>query len=342
MMAELVVKQIGATTARVSEIGFGGGSIGNLYRCVPDDEAAATVTTALDHGIRYFDTAPRYGHGLSERRLGDLLPPEACLSTKVGRILTPIKRPPPGTVRHGFVDADPFEEHFDYTYDGVMRSFEDSLTRLKRDHVEIVYAHDIGRLTHGAEADRHFRDFMNGGLKALQALKADGRVSAIGLGVNEEAVCLDVLADGDLDVILLAGRYTLLEQAPLERLLPQCVARHVSIVLGGPYNSGILIQGVRNGPAHYDYGPAPDEIVTRVARIEEICEAHGIAMAAAALQFPLAHPAVACVIPGMDRPSNVTTNLAYYRTPIPSAFWDDMRSAKLLAVSAPVPMSALV
>jgi D-threo-aldose 1-dehydrogenase len=336
-MTGFALNRVGRTSVKVSEIGFGGGSIGNLYRPVADGEAAETIATALDLGIGYFDTAPRYGHGLSERRLGNLLPPEAVVSSKVGRVLTSIDRPPPGTVRHGFVDGDPFEEHFDYTYDGVMRSFEASVARLRRDCIDILYAHDIGGLTHGTEAERHFRDFMSGGLMAMQVLKDEGRVKAIGLGVNEEAVCHDVLEGGDIDVFLLAGRYTLLEQGPLETLLPRCVARNVSIVIGGPYNSGILIQGVRNGVANYDYGPAPADIVAKVAKIEDVCHAHGVPLAAAALQFPLAHPAVVSVIPGMDKPANVGANLAYYRTRIPVAFWDDMRGAKLLASSTPVP-----
>ncbi|MDV6330982.1 aldo/keto reductase [Asticcacaulis sp. 201] len=339
-MTHIPANRIGVTQATISEIGFGGGGIGNLYRAVSDDDAEATVQCALDLGIRYFDTAPRYGHGLSERRLGAFLPDDVVISTKVGRRLTPIARPPMGTLRHGFMDADPFEEHFDYSYDGVMRAFDASLERLKRDRVDIIYAHDIGALTHGEAAPRHFREFIDGGLKAMHALKAAGRVNAIGLGVNEEAVCHEVLDHADIDVVLLAGRYTLLEQAPANSLLPRCVSRNVSIVLGGPYNSGILIKGVGNGPANYDYGPAPAEIVARVARIEDICRAHGVPMAAAALQFPLAHPSVVSVIPGMGRPDTVTSNLAYYRTQIPSSLWTDLRLAGLIEPSAPTPTVA--
>ncbi|GGZ28161.1 aldo/keto reductase [Asticcacaulis endophyticus] len=329
---------IGRTSVRVPALGFGAAAIGNLYRPLGDEAASACVTKALEAGIRYFDTAPRYGHGLSERRLGAVLPHDVIVSTKVGRVLTPIAPPPSGTQRHGFVDGDPFEEHFDYSYDGVMRSFESSLTRLKRDHIDILLAHDLGQLTHGDDHDYHLKAFLSGGLKAMQTLKSEGRIGAIGLGVNETEICDNVLDHADLDAILLAGRYTLLEQAPLEAFLPRCVARNVSIILGGPFNSGILITGVGNGHTpFYDYAPAPPEIIARVHRIEAICADHHVPLAAAALQFPLAHPAVASVIPGMATPDEVRSNAALFHHPIPPALWDDLKTGGLIPSAAPTP-----
>ncbi|OYW80955.1 MAG: pyridoxal 4-dehydrogenase [Asticcacaulis sp. 32-58-5] len=329
---------VGKTGVRVPALGFGAAAIGNLYRPLSDQAARACVTAALDASIAYFDTAPRYGHGLSERRLGMTLPTNAVISTKVGRVLSPITPPPPGTERHGFVDGDPFEEHFDYSYDGVMRSFETSLLRLKRERIDILLAHDLGRLTHGPDHDHHLKAFLEGGLKALQTLKAEGRIGAIGLGVNETAICDQVLDHADVDAILLAGRYTLLEQNPLDAFLPRCVARNVSIILGGPFNSGILISGVKGDQVpFYDYAPAPSEIINRVRRIEEVCADHGVPLAAAALQFPLAHPAVVSVIPGMATPDEVRSNTALFNHPIAPAVWDDLKTAGLIPAAAPTP-----
>ena len=329
---------IGHTGVHLSPLGFGAAAIGNLYRALSDEAATACVDAALAAGIHYFDTAPRYGHGLSERRLGMALPADAVISTKVGRVLSPITPPPVGTERHGFVDGDPFEEHFDYSYDGVMRSFESSLSRLKRDHIDILLAHDLGRLTHGDDHDQHLKAFLNGGLRAMQTLKSEGRIRAIGLGVNETAICDQVLDHADVDVILLAGRYTLLEQAPAEAFLPRCVARGVAIILGGPYNSGILISGARGEKVpFYDYAPASPDIIARVRRIEDICNAHHVPLAAAALQFPLAHPAVVSVIPGMATPDEVRANAALFDHRIPAALWDDLKTGGLIGSDAPTP-----
>jgi len=342
-MTILPTKSLGRTAVQVSVLGYGAASLGNLYRTQTDEGAAASVQAALAAGITYFDTAPRYGHGMSERRLGASLPADAVISTKVGRILTPIDPPPPNTTRHGFVDGDPFEEHFDYSYDGIMRSFEASLKRLKRERIDILLAHDIGRLTHAEAHDTLFAQFLTGGLKAMQALKAQGLVQAIGLGVNEAGVCNEVLDHADMDAFLLAGRYTLLEQGPLDQFLPRCVERGASIILGGPFNSGILIDGVRDGapPPMYDYAPAPAPVVARVKALQTVCAAHGVPLAAAAMQFPLAHPAVASTIPGMGRPERVQQNLDLLRFPIPADLWADMKAQGLLHPAAPVPDAVL-
>lgn len=325
-------------------LAFGAASIGNLYRAVPHDQARAVVARAWDAGVRYFDTAPHYGFGLSEKRLGAALAeldPEqtAIISTKVGRRLDPRPDADLSAVRQAFVTPEPYESVFDYSYDAVMRSHEDSLKRLRRERVDILYAHDIGSFAHGDDHPPLFAEFLEGGYRAMCELRASGAVSAIGLGVNEVAVCEEMLAAGDVDLLMLAGRYTLLEQDPLDRLLPLCAERGVRLVIAGPYNSGILAKGVRGGSVpNFNYEPAPAAIVARVGRIEDVCAAHGVPLAAAALQFPLAHPQVAAVVPGMGTVAQVDDALTLIRHPIPAAFWSDLRTAGLIRPDAPVPV----
>lgn len=309
------------------KLGFGSAAIGNLYRPVTEGDARAVVEAAWAAGLRYFDTAPHYGFGLSERRLGDALAAldpngTAVISTKVGRRLDSVPDADLGSVRQGFVSPEPFESVFDYGYDAVMQSFEDSLKRLRRDRIDILLAHDIGRYAHGDAHAAQMRSFLDGGLRAMHELRDGGAVQAIGLGVNETAVCEEVLQHTDLDVILLAGRYTLLEQSPLHSLFPLCDSRGVRIVAGAPFNSGILARGVRGGsPANYEYGAPPAAVVEKVGRIEDICADFGVPLAAAALQFPLRHPVVEAVVPGVASPAelNATTTLA--ATPVPENFW---------------------
>ncbi len=328
----LPVRRLGRTAVEVTTLGFGAAALGNLYRAVSDEAARQTVQAALDGGIRYIDTAPHYGQGLSERRVGAMVPAATVLSTKVGRVLKPIPAPPPGTERHGFVDGDPYEPHYDYGYDGIRRGFEDSLGRLGRDRVDILLVHDLGAATHGDGNAAHMKAFLDGGYRALAELKAAGRIRAIGLGVNEWQVCDAVLRHADLDVVLLAGRYTLLEQSPLDHFLPLCQARGVALVIGGPYNSGVL-----TGGAHYNYAAVPQAVAARVRALEAACAAHKVPLAAAALQFPLAHPSVASVIPGMASPAEVAGNLERLAVAVPAALWDDLKSQGLLHEAAPVP-----
>lgn len=329
-------RKLGSTPVEVTALGFGAAALGNLYRAIPDTTAQACLDAALDAGIGYIDTAPHYGQGLSERRIGQA-PGPYTLSSKVGRVLTPVAPSPAGTERHGFIDGDPFEPHFDYSYDGGMRSFEGSLKRLNREHIDILLAHDLGRQTHGADAPAHMKAFLDGGYKAMRDLKDQGLVSAIGLGVNEWQVCEEIMANADLDAILLAGRYTLLEQGALESFLPLCETRGVSVIVGGPFNSGIL-----TGGDHYDYGQVPAEICDRVTRLKAVCAAHDVPLAAAALQFPLAHPAVACVIPGMADAAEVAANIALFARDIPSALWDDLKTEGLLHDRAPLPKARVL
>jgi D-threo-aldose 1-dehydrogenase len=324
------------TLARLPRLGFGGASVGNLYAPVSDTAARAVIDAALAAGLRYFDTAPHYGFGLSETRLGEALAGrDVMISTKIGRRLEPITTSQ--RERHGFVDAAPFEPVFDYTRDGVMRSFEDSLRRLKRDRIDVLLAHDLGRATHGDAHAGHMRDFLEGGYRAMRDLKDAGAVGAIGLGVNEQAVCEEVLEHAEVDVFLLAGRYTLLEQTALEGFLPRCAARGVGLVVGGPFNSGALVE--TGGALHYNYAAAPAEIVERVERLRRVCAANGVPLAAAALQFPLAHPAVLSVIPGMATTSQVVEATHWSSLAIPDALWSDLRSEGLIRADAPVPIS---
>lgn len=323
----------------IGPLGFGGASVGNLYRAISDQSAERTVSAALAAGIGYVDTAPHYGFGLSERRIGDVLAahdPErrVIVSTKVGRSLVATPDADLSLPRQAFVSPEPFESVFDYSYDAVMRSWEASRRRLRRDRIDILFAHDLGRMTHGDRADAVFRRFIDGGYRAMRQLRDDGAVRAIGLGVNEAAVCIQAMAHSDFDVMLLAGRYTLLEQAALDDFLPLCAAREVAVIIGGPFNSGILAAG-SGGGGHYDYGAVPPEILARVVALEAICARHDVPLPAAALQFPLAHPQVVAVIPGMDGADQVRQAMAWASARIPPGFWADIKAAGLMRRDAP-------
>ena len=336
-------RPIARSGQRIGTLGFGAASLGNLYHEITDADAVATVEAALAVGITYFDTAPHYGFGLSERRLGDVLRgrPDIMLSTKVGRLLRPLRDHHGTAQRQGFCTPMPFEPFFDYSHDAILRSHEQSLQRLGLATIDIVYVHDIGALTHG---DGHAETFAQlttgGGFRALERLKSEGTIGAFGLGVNEWQVCMEAMQHADLDVVLLAGRYTLLEQQALDVFLPACVKRDIAVVIGGAYNSGILATGTRRGTAHFDYAPAPTPIVERVARIEDVCDRHRVTLAAAALQFPLAHPSVVSVIPGIGKPDRVRQTLALHEEAIPGDFWAELQAEGLLRADAPVPVEA--
>ena len=325
----------------VTRLGFGGAPLGNLYRALSEDEAQATLAAAFDGGIRLFDTAPLYGLGRSEERFGVAIGRAGregiVLSTKIGRLL--IDGPVDEAWKDFFIDAPEKQTVYDYSYDGVMRSHEASLARLGVDSVDILLVHDVDVWTHGSQeaADEKVRElFDGGGYRALNELKASGRIAAIGGGVNEWQACEALLREGDFDCFLLAGRYTLIEQEALDSFLPTCVERDIGIILGGPYNSGILATGATDG-ARFNYEPAPPPIMERVRRIESLCERHGVTLAAAALQFVLAHPAVKTVIPGAMAAQEVRQNVALLEEAIPPALWADLKEAKLLRGDAPVP-----
>jgi D-threo-aldose 1-dehydrogenase len=338
-MSSFQKNQIGNTELAIDALGFGCASLGNLYHEVSDVEAADILTTARANGFRYFDTAPHYGQGLSERRVGDALrgSSDYVLSTKVGRLLRPAGY---AAERHGFISPMPFDIEYDYSYDGIMRSFEDSLQRLGLDSIDILFMHDIGPVTHGNDDDRLFPIAMDGGYRAMDELRRNGLVSAIGLGVNEYEVCERALEHGDWDCFLLAGRYTLLEQTSLDTFLPKCIDRNCSIIIGGAYNSGILATGVSGkGPWNYNYVPAPEDVVRKVAAIEGLCAEFSIPLAAAALQFPLAHSAVASVIPGIGNVQRIDQTLNLFTTKIPDEFWQALSERGLIRDDALTPAS---
>jgi len=324
-----------------SAIGFGTAPLGNLYRPLTEQDARATLEAAWDIGCRYFDTAPLYGLGLAETRLNGFLrghrTEPVLLSTKVGRLLD--RCSPSGRTGIGrFFDTPNRRERYDYSYDGVMRSLEFSLERLGVDAIDILYCHDVDVFTHGSQeaADKRIGEFMAGGYRALDRLRAEGFVKAIGAGVNEWQICETLAKVGDFDLFLLAGRYTLLEQDSLQSFLPLCETKGIGIVVGGPFNSGILASGPRLG-AFYNYDPAPAHVLERVGRIEATCNAHGVPLAAAALQFPLAHPAVVSVIPGGQSAHELRQNIEALQHPIPGVMWSELKRAGLLREDAPTP-----
>ena len=335
-------RKIGNTDLEVVTLGLGCASMGNLYRSVTDVQAKETAQCALDAGLRYLDTAPYYGFGLSERRVGDVLRKEPrdsyILSTKVGRLLRPGGVTDEEIARHGFHSPMPFEPVYDYSYDGIMRSYEDSLQRLGLKRIDILYIHDIGRATHGDDNTRLFRIAMESGYKALDELRSSGQISAFGLGVNEYEVCEEAMEYGDFDCFLLAGRYTLLEQGALDTFLPKCAERNASVIIGGVYNSNILVLGTRSKQQlYYNYETAPAEIIERVRRLETVCDGFQVSLPAAALQFPLACPAVAGIIVGMGNPQRIAHTLELFTSNLPTEFWQTLHAEGLLHPSAPIP-----
>jgi D-threo-aldose 1-dehydrogenase len=331
-MAPFEKRRIGGTSLEVTVLGLGCATLGSSRIPVTRQEAEAIVLAAWAAGVRYIDTAPYYGFGQAERCVGDAMRwvprDEWVLSTKVGRLLRPCQTMDE-TQRHPL----PFEAVYDYSYDGIMRSFEDSLQRLGLARIDILYVHDIGAMQHGSEAHpRLMRTLRESGYRALAELRSAGVARAIGIGVNEREVLLEALEWGDWDAFLLAGRYTLLEQAPLDDLLPKCLTAGTSIVVGGPLNSGILA-----GRDTWNYKTAPPEIVNRVDAIKAVCDTHRVPLAAAALQFPLAHPAVAAIIPGPRNVEEFHANLKLLQHPIPAQLWTDLRDAGVLHPKAPTP-----
>lgn len=332
-MGQFNTRRVGRTSLEISELGIGSASVAGNFFDVPDDEARHTITAALDAGITYIDTAPQYGLGRGEHLVGDAMRERHTgnvLATKVGGLLKPFTgiRPPTNWVR-----PFPFEIIYDYSYDGIMRSYEDSLQRLGLATIDMLYVHDIGVMTHGVERNAfHWKQFTEGGVRAVQELKSSGAVKAIGLGVNEWEVLLDVLAIADWDVFLLAGRYTLLEQTSLDPFLTTCLERGVAIVAGAPFNGGALM-----GSGTWNYAAAPAEVADRVRRLEQFCAARNVPIGAAALQFPLAHPAVCNVLVGPKSRAELQGILEWWNTAIPADFWQDLAAEGLVHPSAPLP-----
>ena len=324
-----------------TNLGFGSAPLGNLYHAVAEVAAQKTLDAAWAAGVRYFDTAPLYGLGLAETRLNHFLRgkkrKDFVISTKVGRLLQ-MCEPADRTGQGKFFDVPNRKEVFDYTYDGVMRSLEFSLERLGLDSVDILFVHDVDVFTHGSIAtrDHHIKTLMDSGYKALLKLREQGVIKAFGAGVNEWQACQMLAEQGDFDLFLLAGRYTLLEQEALNSFLPLCEKRGLGIVLGGPYNSGILATGAKPG-AWFNYDPAPKDILARVKQIEAVCRKHKVKLSNAALQFPLTHPCVVSVVPGGASAKEATLNAAAMNVKVPKALWRDLKAQGLMHENAPVP-----
>lgn len=324
-------RPLGRTDVQVTELAYGAAGIGNLFRPVADEEAAAAIDAAWDAGIRTFDTAPHYGLGLSERRLGAALrgrPRESyTISTKVGRLLVPADGDG-DDLADGFAVPATHRRVWDFSADGVRRSLEASLDRLDLDRVDIVLLHD---------PDDHAAQALDEAYPALERLRGEGVVGAIGVGMNQCPVPTRFLRDTDIDVVLLAGRYTLLEQEGLDALLPEAEARGRSVLIGGVFNSGLLIDPKPG--ATYDYAPAPDPVLDRALRLKAVTERHGVPLRGAALAFPFAHPAVASVLTGARSAEEVRDAVDLLGRPLPAALWDDLRAEGLLHPNTPVPSS---
>ncbi|MEE2628481.1 MAG: aldo/keto reductase [Candidatus Latescibacterota bacterium] len=320
---------LGRSGLQVTRLGLGCAAIGGLYGDIPDDQATQVVHKALDLGLNLFDTAPLYGSGKSEERLGRALrdvPRDAyVLASKVGRLLVASD----DDQRDGsiFDNPPPFKPVFDFSYDGVMRSLEDSLKRLGVDRIDILHIHD---------PDAHWKEAIEGAYPALERLRSEGVISAVSAGMNQWEMLARFAREGDFDCFLLAGRYSLLDQSALDELLPLCTEKNIGIMAGGTYNSGILAKGAKPG-ATYNYGEAPADIMQKAQAIEAVAERHGVDVKAAASQFVFAHPAITCIIPGTRQPARVEENFNLLIDEIPSAFWDDLRAENLVHESAPLP-----
>ena len=332
-------RQIGKTNLALPVFGFGSAHLGELYSMVDEAVARATLEAAWSGGVRFYDTAPWYGRGLAEHRLGGFLRTlprgEFIVSTKVGRTL---HRPqdPNNFDRAPWAGGLNFEVTFDYSYDGIMRSYEQALQRLALDTVDVLTIHDLDAMFHGQALDGHLRALTSSGMRALGELKAVGQIKAIGVGINTPEALDQMVAELDIDLALVAMPYTLLDQGGAEAGLATCIRRGIGVIVGAPFASGILARGSKSG-ATYGYAPAPDHIRRKVQALEAVCADHGVALAAAALQFPLAHPAVVSIIPGAATPGEVAQNIASLAAPISGAFWADLRARGLIDAKAPTP-----
>jgi D-threo-aldose 1-dehydrogenase len=331
------VRRIGRRDLAVSQLGVGTLPFGSHAGDDTDASIGAAFAAAHAAGLRYFDTAPLYGVGVSEHRLGACLRGidrrSVVLSTKVGRLLRPLAG---GAAPGVCAGTPPFDIEFDYSYDATLRSLDASLQRLGTNAIDIVLIHDVNRRWQGDLVEQRYREAMEGAHRALCELRAAGTIKAIGVGVNDWQILLRFAADGDFDCFMLAGRYTLLDHTSLDRFMPECERRQISVLMAAPFNSGILATGATAG-ATYFYTEADAQIVARTKRIEAVCARHGVAIAAAALQFPLAHPAVASVVTGMRSEREVAANVAHCQARIPGDFWAELKAEGLVGAAAPIP-----
>jgi D-threo-aldose 1-dehydrogenase len=318
---------LGRTALTVTRFGLGTAPLAGLFEAVDEDTGVAVIEHAWDAGIRFFDTAPLYGHGLAEMRLGKVLSQkprhEFTLASKVGRLLRADAPPEPGQSWRGTPPVNPV---FDFSYDGVMRSFAESLGRLGLDRIDILHIHD---------PDNHYDEAITGAYRALDRLRADGAIRAVSAGMNQAEMLTRFAREGDFDCFLLAGRYTLLDQIALEELLPECIKRGIAIIAGGVYNSGILADPKPG--AHYNYQTAPAELLERARRIREVCARHDVPLKAAAVQFPLGHPAVTCVVVGCRSTAQLQESLEMFSVDIPQSLWQELKAERLLPAEAPTP-----
>jgi D-threo-aldose 1-dehydrogenase len=326
-------RRLGRSRLTLSRLGFGSAPLGGLFEAVGEAEAAGALAAAWAVGLRHFDTAPQYGFGLAEHRVGAALrerPREAfVLSSKVGKLLrrqAPGAAPGPGM----WVGALPFDVVFDYGYDATMRSVEDSLQRLGIDRIDLLFIHDVNRKYHGADVEERFREAVAGACRAVERLRGDGTIAAYGIGQNDWDISMRFAEAADPGCFMLAGRYTLIETSALASFLPMCGARGIGVLLAGPFNSGLLAGGTT-----YDYGPADPAVVARALSLQAVCARHGVPLAAAALQFPLHHPAVTSVVAGMRRAAEVEANAALMRVAIPADLWAELKRERLIPEEAP-------
>ncbi|MFA6967895.1 aldo/keto reductase [Bosea sp. (in: a-proteobacteria)] len=334
----LAPRPLGRSGLLVSTLGFGAAPLGDLYARLDEAQAVATVEAAIAGGVTLIDTSPLYGHGLSEHRIGAALrrvgSDQVILSTKVGRVAEPFAGRGDGS---GYLGGLPHGMRFDYSYDGAMRSLEQSALRLGVDRLDIVLIHDVDVWTHGeAMIEQRFGEAMNGAYRALERLRAAGAVRAIGVGVNEAAMCERFARAGDFDTMLLAGRYSLLEQPALASFMPLALEKGIGLMLGGVFNSGILATGPVAG-AKYNYNPAPPDILARVTAIQAVCTRHDVPLRRAALHFPLGHPAVASLVMGAVSPAEVEDQIAELSKAVPAALWAELKALGLLGADVPVP-----
>ena len=327
---------IGRTGLMVTQMGFGCAPIGNLLSTVSEEDAQAAIASAFDDGVRFIDAAPFYGYGLAEERMGRALSrrdrDDFVVSTKVGRLIRPGART--GTEIFGdgqsfYLANDGMCAVLDYSYDGVMRSFEESLRRIGTDRIDILHIHD---------PDDHFEDAVRGAYRALDKLRSDGSIAAVSAGMNQWEMESRFMDHGDFDCFLLAGRYSLLDQSAFDEFLPKCAARGVSVILGGVFNSGLLANPVRG--ATYNYVAAPEAMIEKALRIKDVCQSHDVDLKAAALQFPLGHPAVASILSGVRNADEWRENHRLMSAPISASLWSDLKNEGLLAEHAPVPGAA--
>ena len=330
-------RTLGRTGLEVSILGFGTAPLGDLFLELDDQTAIAAASRAFELGINLLDTSPHYGNGLSEHRCGTALRrvprKDVVLCTKIGRWMDPFHQP---ETRSGFVGGQPHRAVVDYSYDGTMRAFEQSLQRLALPSIDVALIHDVDVWTHGDQIETRFKEAMDGAHRALDRLRGEKVVKGIGVGVNESAMCVRFANAGDIDAVLLAGRYSLLEQPALKDFLPLAETKRIGVMLGGVFNSGILATGAI-ADAKYNYRPAPPEILERVRKIEAVCAAHDVALPVAAMQFALGHPAVASLVIGAVAPAEVTRNVAALTARVPAALWSDLKRERLLDAAAPVP-----